>query len=149
MHAAGVQTLPCTDVEGPRMPQTKSENEIARMFDDFVEAFASFDGKTVGRLFVAPGVALTRDGTVQGFATQEDVEAYYQAALDRYRTAGCRSCRHSDLEIRFLNGSSAIATAGRDLLRGDGSTISHWRQAYFLARFGSAWRIYGSAFVSE
>jgi hypothetical protein len=35
------------------------------------------------------------------------------------------------------------------LLRDDGSTINHWRQAYFLSRFGGEWRIYGSAFVSE
>jgi Domain of unknown function (DUF4440) len=134
---------------GTCMPRNVSESEIARLFDGFVEAFASFDGILVGRLFVAPGVALKRDGTVQGFATRQDVEAYYQAALDRYRTSGCRSCRYSDLDVRFLNDSSAIATASWDLLRADGSPIHRWRQAYFLSRFGGEWRIFGSAFVSE
>jgi hypothetical protein len=130
------------------MPQHASESEIARLFDSFVEAFATFDGARVGRLFVAPGVALKQDGTVQGFATQRDVEAYYQAALDRYRASGCRSCRYSDLDVRFLNATSAVATASWDLLRADGSAIQHWRQAYFLTRLGGAWRIFGSAFVS-
>lgn len=130
------------------MLQNVSEREIARLFDSFVEAFATFDGTLVGRHFVAPGVALKRDGTVQGFSTRQDVEAYYQAALDHYRASGCRSCRYSDFDVRFLNDTSAIATASWDLLRADGSTINRWRQAYFLARFGGAWRIYGSAFVS-
>jgi hypothetical protein len=131
------------------MLKTASESEIARFFDRFVEAFATFDGTVVGRLFVTPGVALKRDGNLQGFSTQRDVEAYYQAALDHYRASGCRSCRYSDLDVRFLNDRSSVATASWDLLREDGSTMSHWRQAYFMARLGTEWRIYGSAFASE
>jgi hypothetical protein len=126
-----------------------SESEIVRFFDGFVEAFASFDGVVVGRLFVAPGVALKRDGTVQGFSTRQDVEVYYQAALDGYRASGCRSCRYSDLDVRFFNESTAVATASWDLLQADGSAIHCWRQAYFLSRSAGEWRIFGSAFVSE
>lgn len=125
-----------------------SDDEIIVFFDRFVEAFATFDGKAVGRLFVAPGVALKRDGGLEGFSTQQDIEAYYQKALDHYRAGGCRSCRYSSLETTFLNDKSAIATASWDLLREDGSAISRWRQAYFLSRFDGSWRIYGSAFVS-
>jgi hypothetical protein len=125
-----------------------SETEIGHFFDGFVAAFATFDGAIVGRLFATPGVALRRDGTLQGFSSQADIEAYYQAALDRYRALGCRSCRYANPEARFLNDNSAIATASWDLLREDGTVISHWRQAYFMSRFVTEWRIYGSAFVS-
>jgi hypothetical protein len=131
------------------MPDIGLENEITEFFDRFVEAFATFDGKIVGGLFVAPGVALKRDGALQGFSTQQDVEAYYHAALDHYRASGCRACRHANLETRFLNDRSVIATANWDLLRQDGTVMSHWRQAYFMARFAGDWRIFGSAFVSE
>jgi hypothetical protein len=131
------------------MPNRALEKEIARLFDGFVEAFATFDGAMVGRLFAVPGVALKRDGTLQGFSSQEEVNAYYQAALDRYRASGCRSCRYSKLEICFLNDRSAVATASWDLLREDSSVTSRWRQAYFISRFGGQWRIFGSAFVSE
>ena len=92
---------------------------------------------------------MKRDGTLQGFASQADVETYYQAALDRYRALGCRSCRYANLETCILNDTSAIATASWDLLREDGTVVGHWRQAYFMSRFGSEWRVYGSAFVSE
>lgn len=127
---------------------TDPDRSIVRYFDAFVTAFASFDGKAVGSLFIAPGVALKGDGVLQGFTAQADVEAYYQAALDHYRAQGCTGCRYVDLDVRMLNATSAIATASWDLLRADGSIISHWRQSYFLARFDGAWRAYGSAFVS-
>ena len=130
------------------MADTAAEEETARVFDAFVEAFATFDGTIVGRLFVAPGIALRRDGTLQGFSNQGDIEAYYQRALDHYRASGCVSCRYSNLETRLLNDDSVIATASWDLLHRDGSVIGHWRQAYFMTRFGGRWRIFGSAFVS-
>lgn len=130
------------------MPDSPSEREISSFFARFVEAFATFDGRIVARLFVAPGVALKRDGTLQGFARQGEVEAYYQAALNHYRASGCRSCRYSDLNTDFLNDTTVMATASWDLLQEDGSVISHWRQAYFMSRLGGEWRVFGSAFVS-
>jgi hypothetical protein len=130
------------------MPASASGTGITRFFDDFVGSFATFDGKIVGRLFTAPGIALKRDGTLQGFSIHQDVETYYQAALDRYRAAGCRSCRYSDLKTQSLNDRSMIATVSWDLLHQDGSVMSHWRQAYFLSMVAGSWRVYGSAFVS-
>jgi hypothetical protein len=50
--------------------------------------------------------------------------------------------------LQRLSDDPAIATASWDLLRGDGSIISHWRQSYFLTRRDGGWRAYGSAFVS-
>ena len=131
------------------MADTAPEKEIVRFFDGFVEAFATFDGTRVGRLFVAPGVALKRDGTLQGFAVQHDIEAYYQAALDRYRASGCRACRYSNLETHVLSDTTVIATASWDLLHEDGSAIGHWRQSYFMSRLAGEWRIFASAFAAE
>jgi uncharacterized protein (TIGR02246 family) len=131
------------------MGDPNSEREIRQYFDRFVEAFATFDGEQVAGLFAAPGVALKRDGSLQGFASASDIQAYYQAALDHYRASGCNRCRYMDLESVFLNDASAIATASWDLLHEDGSIIAHWRQAYFLSRSDDEWRAYGSAFVSQ
>lgn len=123
-------------------------DEIARFFDDFVKAFAAFDGKKIGNLFVAPAVALKRDSTLQGFANLQEIEAYYQAALDQYQAAGCKQCRYLDLETQFLNETTATAIVSWDLMRTDGSVVTHWRQAYFLVRNNGNWRAYGSAFVA-
>lgn len=125
------------------------EGEIARFFDCFVEDFATFDGKAVGRHFAAPGVALRRDGTLRGFPVLGDIETYYQDALDRYRASGCRSCRYSNLEIDALSDRCAVAKVSWDLLREDGSILSHWRQAYFVSEAAGEWRIFGSAFMAD
>jgi hypothetical protein len=124
------------------------EAETARLFDRFVEAFATFEGNAVRRLFASPGVALRRDGTLRGFADLNEIEGYYQDALDRYRASGCRSCRYSDLEIDVLSDMCVVAKVSWDLLREDGSVLSHWRQAYFVSQTAGEWRIFGSAFVS-
>jgi hypothetical protein len=131
------------------MPDNKSEEAIKKLFDRFVEAFETFDGTIVGSLFIAPGVALKRDGTLQGFPVQQDIVAYYQTALDNYRASDCCGCRYSQLKIDFLNERSAVATATWDLLRRNDSVISHWRQAYFMTLSAGNWRIFGSAFVSD
>ena len=123
-------------------------DEIVRFFDDFVEAFAAFDGWKVGSVFVTAAVALKRDGTLQGFDSLQEIEAYYQAALDQYQASGCKQCRYLDLETQFLNETTATAIASWDLMRADGSVVTHWRQAYFLVRNNGNWRAYGSAFVA-
>jgi hypothetical protein len=124
------------------------DHELARLFDRFVEAFAGFEGRRVGALFVAPGVALRRDGTLLGFATQRDIEDYYQAALDRYRAAGCCACRYLDLATHAPGGDVVVATATWELLDGSGAVTARWRQTYFLMRQTGEWRIFGSAYVS-
>lgn len=129
--------------------RASTESEIARLFDGFIEVFATFDSSAVGRFFSTPGVALRRDGALRGFSASKDVEAYYQEALDRYRAAGCSACRYSELDIDALSETCAVAKVTWDLMRGDGSVLSRWRQAYFLSRTAGQWRIFGSAFMSD
>jgi hypothetical protein len=122
-------------------------SEVEEYFEAFAAAFSKFDGAVVGQLFICPGVALRRDGTLCGFATQTDIATYYQAALDRYRDAGCRACRYANLEIHPIGADGVVATVTWDLLRDDGTVIDSWRQAYSMRRFADGWRTYTSAFV--
>jgi len=87
-----------------------SAADIAEFFDKFCREFASFDGRRVGGLFVAPCIALRSDGETQGFATLQDIENYYQSALDRYRTSGCTECRWRDLQVAKISEKSIVAT---------------------------------------
>jgi len=126
-----------------------STADIADFFDTFCREFASFDGRRVGGLFIAPGVALRSDGETQGFATQQDIENYYQSALDHYRSSGCAECRWRDLQVSRISESSILATVSWDLVAKNMSLLKQWRQAYFIARFSGQMKIYGSAFVSD
>jgi len=128
------------------MPSAISEHDLQDVFDRFREAFATFDGRRVASLFEAPGVALRQDGGLRGFSGTDDIAAYYQSALDRYRAAGCSACTWSDLDVVRIRAGSVVATVTWDLLQGQKS-IRRWRQAYFIARFDGEPRIYGSAFA--
>lgn len=101
-------------------------------FDRFAKAFTTFDGSQVADLFVAPGVALGRDGSLVALTTRDDLVRYYQAALDRYRGEGCRSARWSRLETIPMGRRSLLATVSWELLREDRTVARHWRQSYSI-----------------
>jgi hypothetical protein len=48
--------------------------EIAGFFDDFVEAFVSFNGSQVAARYFVPGVALRGDGSIQSLQSRAEVE---------------------------------------------------------------------------
>ena len=105
-------------------------------FDRFVKAFGTFDGAQVAQLFAAPFVALGRDGSLTSLPQQDDITRYYQAALDRYRRDGCRSCRWSNLSMASMGRRAALAAVTWDLLLDDGTVLTRWRQSYSLGLFG-------------
>ena len=131
------------------MPIEISAADISEFFDRFCREFASFDGRRVGGLFVTPGIALRSDGETQGFASQQEIENYYQSALDHYRSSGCAECRWRDLQVAKISEKSILATVSWDMIAKDMSLLRKWRQAYFIARFTGQLKVYGSAFVSN
>ncbi len=58
---------------------------------------------------------------------------YYQAALDTYHGDGCRSCRWSELSVTEMGNRALLAAVTWDLLREDGTAVTHWRQFYGLS----------------
>lgn len=108
----------------------------AAYFDRFVAAFKTFDGTQVAGLFAAPVVALGRTGSLVSLSTRNDVVRYYQTALDRYHREGCSYCRWSELSVVPMGRLSLLATVTWDLLSGDGSAVTSWRQSYCLGLFG-------------
>jgi hypothetical protein len=118
-------------------------------FDRFAAAFATFDAAIVAELFVTPGVALRKDGSIVALTTREDVVRYYQAALDSYRRDECRSCRWAELELTPMGRRSVLAAVTWDLLREDGSVLAQWRQSYGLSYSDAGPKIFASAMHVE
>jgi hypothetical protein len=105
-------------------------------FDRFVQAVSTFEDHQARR-----SLSNSRRGVAQGwFACRSghpgDVEHYCQAAWDRYRRDGCRSCRWSRLWVVPLGRHSLAAAVTSDLLRGDGTVQLQWRQSYSLSSVG-------------
>ena len=120
--------------------------EVAGFFDAFVEAFSSFSGARIATRYVVPGVALRGDGSIQCLQSREEVERFFQAAVDAYHRDGCRGIRFKDLGVVPMGGRSVQGTVTWELLREDGSVLRHWRQSYNLVRVEAGWQILASTY---
>jgi hypothetical protein len=109
------------------------DDDVGRFFDEFVEAFPSFDGEVIARRYGVPYLAIHTDGSTELFASNTAVAAYFQRVLDGYRQRGCRACRYEGLEITATGGASALGTVTWDLLRADDTVLTSWRESYVLA----------------
>ncbi len=108
------------------------EDNARRFFDDFVEAFRSFNGEVITERYLAPYLAFHTYGAVQVFASTADIAAYFQRIVSKYYAQGCRSCRYRELAVVPLGKECALATVTWELLAQDLSVIRVWRESYNL-----------------
>jgi hypothetical protein len=120
------------------------ERAARAFFDEFVTAFASFDGKEIARRYQSPYLALSADGKLTCFHSAAEIADYFQKVVDDYHRQGCRSCRYRNLEVLPLGSRSALATVTWDLLREDGSPLTSWRESYQLTLAGESLRVVAS-----
>ena len=112
----------------------ESSVEAAKaFFDEFVEAFASFDGEVVAQRYQAPYLARHATGTTEVFDSAEDIAAYFQRIVDGYRDRGCSSCRYRDLEVEAVGNETVLGTVTWELLQDGGLVLASWREAYALS----------------
>jgi len=120
--------------------------DVVTFFDDFVEAFTSFNGARVAARYLVPGVALRGDGSIHCLQSRAEIDRFFQAAVESYYRDGCRGIRFRDLEAVPMGSRSILGTVTWELLRDDGSVLRHWRQSYNLARVGTGWQILASTY---
>lgn len=120
-----------------------SQRQIRQFFDDFVAAFALFDGQRVAERYLSPYLAQHPHGG-EVFASSAETSAYFQKVLDDYHARGCRSCRYSDLEVVPMGSHCALASVSWELLDGERQPLGGWRESYNLARAGERLLIFAS-----
>ena len=108
--------------------------DIITFFDDFVAAFARFDGALIAARYASPYLAMHADGTADWFTSQEKTGRYFQRVLDAYYARGCRASRYDDLTVVPLGERCVLATLSWDLLTEKGAVMSVWRESYNLVR---------------
>jgi len=121
-----------------------SQDRVRLFFDEFVEAFASFDGARVAQRYLSPYLAFSGPDAVRAFASAEEITAYFQGILDAYRAQGCQRCRYLDLEVLALGADCVLGSVTWELLAADGQVIAAWRESYNLCRVGKGYRIFAS-----
>jgi len=115
------------------MARAPAREEAKAFFDAFVEAFLSFDGREIARRYRAPYMALRANGLSEVFSSDAAIAEYFQRIVDGYHGRECRACRYGDLEVTPIGRAAVLASVTWDLLRGDGSVLSSWRESYGLS----------------
>jgi predicted nucleic-acid-binding Zn-ribbon protein len=113
---------------------TAAEVEVqARVFfDEFVEAFRSFNGKVIAQRYLSPYLAFHTAESTQVFMTGDETASYFQGIVEEYYAKGCRACRYKDMSVAALGGGCAVGTVTWELLAEDQSVVSAWRESYNL-----------------
>ena len=119
-------------IRGIVMSSSEVESQVRAFFDEFVEAFRSFDGKIIAKRYLSPYLAFHTAESMQVFTSTEDTASYFQSILDGYHASGCRSCRYKDMSFAQLGAWCAIGTVTWELLAEDRSVVSAWRESYNL-----------------
>ena len=114
------------------MTASEPQGAARTFFDEFVEAFRSFDGSTVAKRYLAPYLAFHSQGTAEVFSSGAEIASYFQRVLDAYHTKGCRSCRYDDLVVVPLGRECLLATVTWELLAEDLVVLETWRESYNL-----------------
>ena len=122
----------------PQVTPTETDRALVRrFFDDFDEAFTTFDGHVIADRYATPYLSCRSDGSAESFADGEAIGRYFQGILDRHRRGGVRSCRHRDLDVGTL-GLHLLGTVTWELLDARRAAIVVWRESYVLIRRNDA-----------
>lgn len=107
--------------------------KIMSFFDDFNDAFATFDGRRVASKFSFPFLARNSEGTSTVFSNEAELSQYFQKYLNAYRQQGCVVCRYADLRVVMLGQETAVASVCWSLLDAAGATVTSWHESYMLS----------------
>lgn len=126
------------------MNQPELQCSAQKFFDEFVEAFRSFNGTTIAERYLAPYLAFHTHGSAEVFLSRADTAAYFQRIVTKYYAKGCRSCRYNGLEVVPIGRECAVATVTWELLAQDLSVLEVWRESYNLCLVEDRFLVFAS-----
>lgn len=126
------------------MNRAESLSQVTKFFDEFVEAFKSFDGTEIAKRYEVPYVALQSTGAIECFSERSQVAQYFQRVVSAYHVEGCRSCRYKELTVEPLGRQCMLGTVTWELLKDDQTVLSSWRESYNLVHVGGELRVFAS-----
>lgn len=117
---------------------------VARFFDDFVAAFATFEGAMIAERYGTPYLACPTEGPVKLFGSRDEIVEYFQGVVDDYRDLGVRSCRYDDVDVVEMGRRCLLATVTWTLLDAEAQAVMSWRESYNLMRSADSLLVYAS-----
>jgi ketosteroid isomerase-like protein len=117
---------------------------VRSFFDEFVTAFATFDGATIAARYTSPYLAFHPNGRSDVFSSSAETADYFQRVVDGYRNKGVRSCSFENLQVVPVGSESAFATVSWKLHDSDGAVLVVWRESYNLWLQGGKFSVFAS-----
>lgn len=114
------------------MHSVELELKAKQFFDEFIEAFASFDGERIAERYTSPYLAFHAKGRSEVFSSRRDIARYFQNVVDGYHEQGVRNCSFKNLQVVAVGNESAFATVTWKLHAEDGTVVTAWRESYNL-----------------
>ena len=118
--------------------------DTRRFFDQFVEAFKTFDGAIVAQQYCDEFIAVAADGSLQRLTTPAAIAEYFQGFLDAYCADGCAACQYQGLETTVIGQVCVLATVDWQLQDKAGQLVSSWRESYNLCYQAEKLRAFAS-----
>lgn len=110
---------------------------IKEYFDDFVDAFATYDGERVASKFAIPYMVKGESRESKIFHSMPEVSKHFQGHLDEYKAKGCTKCQYSNLDVKWLGSEAAIASVDWSLLDESDDLVLSWSESYLLSAIGT------------
>jgi hypothetical protein len=117
---------------------------IKGFFDRCVEDFSSFDGEVISSRYLAPYLAVSRDGDIWECSRPVELVDYFQTLLDKHSAQGVLSCQYSDLEWAAIGNRCFSASVTWTMMGAENNVISTWRESYNLMQTDSGLKIFTS-----
>ena len=107
-------------------------SRVTSFFEEFVVAFATFDGAKIAERYASPYLAFHAKGRSEVYSSSRDIAQYFQRIVDGYYDKGVRSCSFENLHVTAVGSESVFASVTWTLHGIGGAVLVAWRESYNL-----------------
>lgn len=121
--------------------ETSEEAEVSRVLHGYEEAWSRHDATAVASFYYEPALRVTPAGPAVR-QTRADQEAFFKGFLSALVNRGYARSRWEELNIRELDGRTAVASGVTARYRADGSVFERVAVTYGLYKTNAGWKIF-------
>jgi uncharacterized protein (TIGR02246 family) len=122
-------------------PEEDAVRDVLRAYE---AAWSRHDARAVAGLYAEPAMRVARGGPIVR-PSRADQEAFFAAFLGALVSRGYDRSDWEQLEVRLLDGATAIASGITRRHRSDGSLLERVAVTYGLRKGADGWKIFLSA----
>ena len=112
----------------------------AKVLIDYYRAFSTLDAQAVLPYFHEPSQVVSPAGVI-AFPTRAAVAAAFQPTMDALRARGFAKAELTNLQLKGLSGTTAIAGGVAVRRKTDGQELERAGVAYLMQKTGAGWQI--------